>query len=70
MTLSEIQAEISKLEKQKRDVQADIYRLPIANRHKAVQDRENELYEELDHLQVQIKACYATEQYQEWLNGN
>ena len=44
MSIEDIQEKIAKIEKQKKQLTTEIYRLPIANRHKAILDRENELY--------------------------
>ena len=44
MSIEDIQEKIAKIEKQKKQLTTEIYRLPIANRYKAILDRENELY--------------------------
>lgn len=44
-----------------------INRLPIANRTKSTQDRENELYELIDELKIEWRKYTTSKAYLKWL---
>ena len=58
---SERLATLAQLEKSKAEVKAIIGRLPIGNRYKAIEDRERELYQQLDEIEESIKMFSQNE---------
>mmetsp|Transcript_14459 Transcript_14459/g.12740 ORF Transcript_14459/g.12740 Transcript_14459/m.12740 type:complete len:107 (-) Transcript_14459:40-360(-) len=58
MSEEDISETLAKLELKKKDITTMIYRLPIANRHKAIEDREKELYIQLDEINDTINKLH------------
>ena len=63
MTIEQILSNVARIEKMKQDLQTAISRLPIANRHKSIIDKENEYYRMIDQLQVEWRKYTTSRVY-------
>lgn len=65
--IGNISKQIIEIEQQMQQWQTMINRLPIANRTKSTQDRENELYELIDELKIEWRKYTTSKAYLKWL---